>query len=264
MAFRLRSVAQLYSDLGMYDAIVEFTELAVRAFIIEGNQATNFNDFIAAKSIQHGITVNSIPQDMFRARISQSYILSVYQTAEGFFHQFKTELQELEGEPIKLNQSNDDFFTKLVSYVAPTNEKKSLIGTHRLALFNYYRIVRNKYSHDFIADKQTTKAFEKLKSHLPAISADYSKLQAPNPFDKISFDDFILFSRLVKDIADRLNDLVKPIDDKSIIKYYNTRDPFPQYAATSERKKNAMIAHINDTFGLDFPDARRLVEQIFH
>jgi hypothetical protein len=264
MAFRLKCVAKLYNELGRYDAVVEFTELSVRSFISEANTTGDFNRFIAAKSAEHGIVVNSVPEDIFRARISQSYILSVYQTAEGFFHEFKTELEELEGEPIKLEESKSDYFTKLVNYVAKTNQKKSQIGLYRLSLFNYYRIVRNKYSHDFIADEHVKDAFDKLNPHLASISADYMQLNAPNSFEEIGFDDFILFSRLVKDIADKINELIVPENDNMLLNYYRKKDLYKKYPDHSARKNNALKAHINDNFGLDNDEAQLIVEQLSH
>lgn len=84
MAFRLNCVSELYKNLGKFDAIVEFTELAVEDFISQ-TSPKEFDLFIEQKSKQHNIKVNTVDQNIFCSRISKNYILSVYQNAEFSF-----------------------------------------------------------------------------------------------------------------------------------------------------------------------------------
>lgn len=263
MSFRLRCVANFKADMGRFDAIVEFTELSVRDFIKTSNEAISFDDFIIGKSEEHSIRVNSVDQHIFRSRISQSYILSVYQTAEACFHSFKDDLEDMRGTIVTLENSSSDYLTKLVRSIAPTNEKQTAIGRHRLALFDYYRTVRNKYSHDFIADAKIEDAFARLNIHHQAINKEYAGLDAPNDFDGIIFDDFILFSRVCKDIITEMNNLIKP-EFSELVAYYEKKELFKKYDNKPSRKKNALKAHINDTFGLADDEATNLVNHLLH
>lgn len=76
MAFRLNCVSELYKNLGRVDAVVEFTEVSMREFIYQADQSGDFNNYLQAKSTQHNIRVNTINKNVYRARISHSYILS--------------------------------------------------------------------------------------------------------------------------------------------------------------------------------------------
>jgi hypothetical protein len=80
MAFRLKCRNKFYKTLGQFDAICEFTEVAVRDFLSNVKSEPEFNDLLAEKSILHKIKVNAVELNLFRSRIAQSYILSVYQS----------------------------------------------------------------------------------------------------------------------------------------------------------------------------------------
>ena len=50
LPFRLNCVAELYKDLGKYDAIVEFTETSIRVFIEQSQKHGNFESYLQLKS----------------------------------------------------------------------------------------------------------------------------------------------------------------------------------------------------------------------
>ena len=141
MAFRLECVSELYKNLGKYDAIVEFTELAIRDFIKESEIKKNFKEFIQEKSEELEIKVDSVDEDIFRSRISQSYILSVYQNAELFIHKFKDECNDLKNTNWKLDNTNDSILIKTIRKITSINKGKEQIGEYRIKVFDYYRII---------------------------------------------------------------------------------------------------------------------------
>lgn len=250
MAFRLNCVSELYKNLGRFDAIVEFTEISIRDFIEQANQTGNFDSYLQAKSAQHKIRVNTVDQSIYRSRISQSYILSIYQTAELFLHQFRDEHIDLYDKSWKLDDTTENILIKTIRKISAINPATLHIGAHRLSIFNYYRIVRNKYSHDRINETKVDAAFDALKQHNPQIKIDYPGLSSPNEFDKISFDDFILFSRTIKDIAYKLNDLIVPTNEQ-LRDYYSRKDLFKELNENRVRKSNALKGHMLSNFGIE-------------
>lgn len=258
MAFRLNCISELYKNLGRYDAIVEFTEISIRDFIEQARISGDFDKYLQQKSIQHGIRVNSIDKTIYRARISQSYILSVNQTAELFLHQFRDEHIELYNAPWKIDDSTESLLTKTIRKITKINKANLHFGNHRLSVYNYYRLVRNKYSHSRISDSKLDLEYQSVKKFIDEIQHDYPGLNAPNSFDKISFDDFILFSRIVKDIADKLNDLVKPTNEQ-IKDYYLRKDLFKKLNENVIRKKNALKGHMLSNFGIEESQANEIL-----
>lgn len=248
MSFRLPSVKQLKTNLGKYDAIVEFTEIAVRDFISQSS-IHHFDEFIERKSTEHNIKLNTVDQSIYRSRISQGYILSVYQTAEHFIHEFLSEYNDLFEKDKKLDDSSDDLLIKLLRQISPMNRITPIIGEHRLSVFNYYRIVRNKYSHERIDNKRLDNELIKVNSFSNQIKTDYPNLLAPNHFNDINFDDFILFSRVIKDVSDKLNDFVKP-NDHDLKNYYLRLNLYPNLDENIRRKRNALAGHMLSKFGI--------------
>ncbi len=119
-----------------------------------------------------------------------------------------------------------------------------------LELFDYYRKVRNKYSHEYIDDLKMEKAYKQITNLNTQISSCYPKLNAPNEFDKINFDDFILFTRLVKDIAYGLTDIIQPISNNLLVDYYRRKDMFKHLGQNLPRKTNAIKGHLREYFGI--------------
>lgn len=250
MAFRLKCVSELISNLGKYDAIVEFTEIAICDFIDYADESGDFDSYLKSKSETHKIKVDSVDRLIYRSRISQSYILSVYQTFELFLRQFKDEHNDLFNGNWKFDDSKDNLLIKLIRKITTINNAKTVIGDFRLELFDYYRKVRNKYSHEYIDDSKLDKAYAQIITFKTEISNNYPKLKAPNEFDEINFDDFILFTRLVKDIAYGLNDMIQPISDSLLVDYYQRKDMFNNLNQNLPRKTNAIKGHLREYFGI--------------
>lgn len=258
MAFRLNCVSELYKNLGRFDAIVEFTEISIRDFIHQANQTGDFDSFLQTKSNQHNIRVNTIDQSVYRARISHSYILSVYQTAELFIHQFRDEHIDLYNNTWTLDDTKDNLLIKTIRKISAVNPATASIGEHRLSIFNYYRVVRNKYSHDRISETRVDQEFQNINQFRTQIQTDYPGLAAPNDFDNISFDDFILFSRTIKDIAYRLNDLVIPTNEQ-LRGYYIRKGFFNELNENPLRKANALKGHMLSNFGIEDDQANIII-----
>ena len=78
MAFRLKCKKELYENLGRYDAIVEFTEIAVRDFIAKSQESKNFDTYLQEKSVQHEIKVDTIDLNLYQTRIAHNFSLSIF------------------------------------------------------------------------------------------------------------------------------------------------------------------------------------------
>lgn len=263
MAFRLQCVSELYKNLGRYDAIVEFTELAVVNFIEQAESSGDFNRFIQQQSDSVGIKVNSIDETIYRSRISQSYILSVYQNAELFLHKFKDECNDLKNTDWKPDNTSNNLLVRTMRKVIAVNEGKNKIGEFRLEIFDYYRVIRNKYSHDIIQDTKVENAYIKIKKYEDEIKENYPKFSAPNEFDKICFDDFLLFTTVLKDVANTLSDIIKPTDEE-LKNYYLRNDFYKELNQNPERKNNALIGHITSKFGIENEEAKKIILSLRH
>ncbi len=215
-SFRFKSYRNLKNNLGKFDAIVEYNELAVREFFACANGYENPNKYISLLSERHHIRVNAVDLSAMPRRIAQFYILSVYQQAEEFLENFRREYKEFVQKEWT-DEEKDSLLEKILKNIGTIFvENRSAIGDLRIEIFEYYRLVRNQFMHTEIKGERLNKCLEKLKKYSEQINADYKINQAPNNYNEMSFEDFILFSRVTKDIAFELCQIGRPSDEELV------------------------------------------------
>jgi len=262
MKFNFKSINRFKRNLGELDAIVEFTEIAVRDFVKKANYADSFNTYLERKSKEHSICVNSINNNIFQTRISHSYIVSTYQVAEDFFYQFKDEHNDFFDTKWSFDKdSEDNLLIQTIKQISTKNKALVILGEHRIQIFNYYRNVRNKFSHTRIKDDKINKEFLLLKDNISLIQTDYPKLNAPNDYNNISFDDFILFTRILKDIISRINMLLD-ISEENILNYCLKNNILKKFQGNEQRKSNALKGYLKTNFGIADEIADNILESL--
>ena len=140
--------------------------------------------------------------------MAQFYILSVYQQAESFLESFRDEhptskqWRYSSSEPLLLN------ILKNIGKELETNLIQ--VGKYRFEVFDYYRLVRNRFMHAEIDEKRLNKRFAEVRLFSQEIQREYRISSVPKRYEEISFDDFLLFSRVTKDIALALCEIGRP------------------------------------------------------
>jgi hypothetical protein len=71
--------------------MVELTELATRFFTASAKESGDVSAFVAGQSQQHRIYVNLAELNLLSRHLGRSYIVTVYQSAERFLHEFGKE-----------------------------------------------------------------------------------------------------------------------------------------------------------------------------
>lgn len=206
--FAFRCYYKLKDTLGRFDSVVECNELAVRQFIESLNHSDDKEKFFSESYKKYGVRVNSLNSGIFHTRISQWYILSVYQQAEDFFREFRSE------HPEGCTWSNRNEGESQLSYlmrVLNINEMELDPDGKgiRLRIFEYYRLIRNRFMHTSASENQLSRVLKDIEGHSVSIKEKFH-VNAPNSYDSVAFDDFILFSRVTKDIAQNLCHITKP------------------------------------------------------
>ena len=101
-------------------------------------------------------------------------------------------------------------------------------------LCEYYRLIRNTAVHDLCDVETRTKEYRQLKKYDFPQDTKFEKLKAPNEYENISFDDFVMFARSCNELANFIyanlrydyKKLVNSIEHeqiKKLTKYKNNR-----------------------------------------
>jgi hypothetical protein len=190
--YRPRCFRNLQELLGLSDATVEWIEVAVRE--LKHVHEVGGAEKASALATQHGIKVNRIDFDSLPPRWASLQVLSVYQILEWFLVEFRQE------HPRKVRGKKDD--EDLLSYtLSAFAVSKHKAGMLEFEILDYYRLARNHLMHNPAEPQAKThitqcERIEELMDNTP-----YSKLRAPNKLIALGFDDFILFSRALKNLA---------------------------------------------------------------
>jgi len=259
MAFRLKAYKQLKSELGVFDAVVEFSELCTRDFIANKPTELDFEEYLRSKSQQHGIKVNYVEIDKFNVTMSHSYIVIAYQAFENFIHSSRKENELIKSVKYEIKTEDGNLLERNLKSIYRINDISSVVNQRLLDIFDYYRNVRNKFVHPSSDAKKVKKAFAKLEANREVIQKTY-RLEAPNAFDEIQFDDFNLFTRILKQIGQIISNESEP-STSELANYYMHRNLFKNQNNII-RKKNAIINQIINDFGYDNLDALKIYNEI--
>lgn len=199
-------------DLGISDAINEYIEVLLRQFESTPHDEGSFQ-LIASR---YGIRVNDVDPQTAISKIREYYIISVFQVFEDFLGQMHNYLKDY-GEYNGSKDSSDSMLKHI---------HKNLIGMKRTSeisylnylICDYYRLIRNLCAHTDNTNKVQS-AHQYLLERKEEIEAAYPQLQSPNDFQQINFDDFVLYSRAAKDLAEEYVSNIKYDTEKFISKF---------------------------------------------
>ncbi len=261
--FSLPCLRRLYQYLGEYDALVELTELAARSFIHDAKTHGDIAGFVADRSRCHGISVHFSEFDLFHPHLARSYIVTVYHAAERFLHEFRGAHTAIFGENwTGDSHSSNPLDIALKNVGKSPRDAEKVVGRDLISRFQYYRKIRNWVCHE----KEPTDIKKLRKSHRAEFpkyevgNRELDKVHAPNEPDCLNFEDFVLFTRITKTIAEKLNKLAVPSIDR--LKELCGWRQFKPLLTNRQRMKNAIIGRLRSEFGLDHETALEISQEI--
>ncbi len=260
--FSFPSSRRLERYLGESDSILELDELACRFFIHAADHSGNPRGFVAECSNKFGVCVNLAEFSAWRVHLAQRHIVAVYESAERFFKEFRREHSELHRREWTGDKDGKNRIDLALENVGPTKERaEQIVGLDLISRFEYYRLVRNWIVHDRTRKpEKEVSALEELAEYSETNAAALGKLAAPNPPESLTFDDFILFSRVTKLIAEKLSALGKPSEDSWIATF--DIKPFKALLKDQERMRNAIAGKLRTDFGMESEAAEWISQNI--
>lgn len=198
--YRPRSYRELETYLGASDATVEWLEVAVRHLAHE--HTLGGASRLEQLATELGVKVNAIPVERLAARTRSVELLTVAPYVEVFLTEFRREHPRV----IRTRNGDED----LLSYTLDSfGISRQSVGEFEYEVVQYYRLVRNHLMHRIKSaqrQEELTIAAE-LRARRPE---RYARLDAPNPIERLLFDDFLLFTRTLKLLAQALCNATAP------------------------------------------------------
>ncbi len=209
--FSFQSFRSLKKRLGEFDAIVECNELAIREFLSMHEQEIDPDHFIQKLSVKHSVRVDTVNIKLFASRIRQFYVSSVIQQAEQFFEEFISEYKLYNSSWDNKVNGETDLDCLLRNIFSSVSKGISQIGLEVYEGYEYYRLVRNRFSHSQAKDdKLLDRKFNSISSYTGFYEQSFSIVSCPNQFDKIDFNDFLLCTNIIKNMGYTLCEKCRP------------------------------------------------------
>lgn len=260
MKFTFPSFRKLCRYLGETDALVELTELACRSFRNAAESSGNLPAFIIEQSARFGVRVNLSELELLSNHLARSYIVTVYQSAERFLHEFRNEHRALYRKDWVGDADNADPLT--VTFRNMSADAEAAVGWDLVTRFQYYRIVRNWVVHTKTsANSRPQTKFDEIVPYSAERKLLERPLPATKPPDALTFDDFICFSRIAKLIAEKLCSLATPTDSHWLTNF--PVDRFKRFLTNPKRMQNAIAGLLRTDFGMDKQDAQWIAEELY-
>lgn len=239
--------------LGMSDSINEYIEVLLRQFEGTPHDESSFQNIAS----RYNIRVNDVDHQSAISKIRGYYIISVFQAFEAFLSQMHSYLKDFG--KYSANKNPSDSMLKHIH--------KNLIGltiTSEIPYLNYlicdyYRLVRNLCTH---ADNENKvhDAYQHLLKRKSEIEALYPQLQAPNNYEKICFDDFLLYSKASKNLAKEYITNIEYDAEKFASKFDVER--FRIYRNNSKRLRSKLKLDLKVNYSIKSDDIEMIVDKL--
>ena len=248
--------------MGELDALVEVTELAARSFTASSLKHKDLRTFIEHESKEHGVRVQMGEWKSWRHHLIGTYISIVYQSAEQFLRSFRREHEKLHDVPWKRGFRKKSVKSKkkrkkldpLTAALRNIHGSEKHVGKDIISRFHYYRLLRNGAAHK--GEKSSNKIqrqFSKIEAYSKENMELFKLLRAPNSPETLNFDDFILFSRIVKRVGEQLCSLSMPPKER-----WQFVVPFDRFrrSGNATRIQNAIQGWLRTEYGIDEATAK--------
>lgn len=237
-------------QLGEISVAVQFTELTKKYFLDNNLSLGSLNTNSDSSDVTldeltktYGLTLSYRAGDFVDGEVStlintticSNYITNVHMCFEEFLSNLKRHISDFSNYNIQEKGPNQSSLEHLYYVILDSVELRQQ-SKNLFLVSEYYRNVRNTNLHNLDSRK-------KLKSQLQNIQildidkeTKYGVLSAPNNFDKLTYDDFILFSKVTLRLAYLLYKHIAYSDEKILNYYKRTYSNKINNIVTNERK----------------------------
>ena len=241
--------------LGKYCAINQFVELSKRCFLVEHQNEIQKRDTFVKLATEYAVTLTNYDADSMVCEICRSYIVNVHLCFETFLKDVCRQINKYGKNEYKPRIQEESYLSCAVRNICGNNLSDDMKPLYELC--EYYRLIRNTSVHDLCEIDSHEKEYRKLQKYNFKTEAKFSKLVAPNKYEEISFDDFVMFSRSCVELATYIFEkmaydytkIALDIPDKQISKWRKY---------SKNRQEKALCLYIKTLYKVD----EEFIEQI--
>lgn len=215
--FIYKAYFTIIQELGAIDGLASAIILATRALradagLIDDEQRA----FVETKAAAFSVNTRFVDFDRLEPNSAQLLLVGVVQQLEAFIDRLRAERTAM-GIPWS---ARPDGMSKLHHLMTNLGDGFAAnlrrVGDERYLLLDYYRLLRNAFVHGAAERAELERLFEGVRKYRPLVAEEYG-LNAPNHYDSLSYDDYMLATRVMKYLATDFCRLAEPSTAQEII-----------------------------------------------
>lgn len=245
---------KLNKQLGEYNALVQFQELAVLDLLKDAKQSGKSIDiYVTDLSKDYGIPLRNLPFDDYQNQLHLSYLVYPYSCCDSFLDKFRKEVKCFLPAGFDWESERGQSILEKTVCSFKKNGIDLNIPEHYINVFNYYRIARNILSHNG-TERELQKYYDKINREeiLKMLPGWPNALKEFNVFE---LDDMVAFSTIVKRIADHIpHELFSHIDWSILSAYSEEWRSFMKKLHAKFDKIQTLRGYIKQTYGVVLSD----------
>ena len=234
--------------LGRYCAINQFVELSKRCFVKEHQKEIQNRETFIELATEYAVTLTNYDAESMVSEICRSYIVNVHLCFETFLKDVYRQMKKYGKIEYSSRNQEESFLSCVVRNICGSKLEVDIKPLYELC--EYYRLIRNTSVHDLCEIDSHETEYRKIQKYDFKTDTKFSKLVAPNKYEQISFDDFVMFSRSCVELATYLfgkvsydyKKIVLDIPDKQVKKWRRY---------TKKRQEQALYSYIKTLYKVD-------------
>lgn len=261
------AISKLNEELGLQDSAIQLSEVAIQVLAEQAvSSGKPVREYLSDQFIARNIPNGTHDFTRLKSFSHGTFIVQTYGVIESVLKRLAREYRQHKWiADDKWNSKDDDgaSLSPLATLIAnlPPKDARLVQDKPEVDLFEYYRALRVSIVHPSADTKTKAKAsFAKLSKHISEV--DYFRTtyarNAPNSPDAVNFEDFRLFTRSFKYLANLLNQACN-LSPQEIADYVRCRDAAALKIVGGHVTKRVAVAQ-NYAAAVYGPSAKHLVE----